>query len=54
MSLHNNQEFLIIEQKQDLPDYLSMLDSDGIGAYLDPVVVEALMNIIYRKEPKAA
>ena len=34
MRLHNNQEFLIIEKNQDLPDYLSILDSDGIGAYL--------------------
>ena len=34
MRLHNNQEFLIIEQNQDLPDYVSILDNDGIGAYL--------------------
>jgi HD-GYP domain-containing protein (c-di-GMP phosphodiesterase class II)/HAMP domain-containing protein len=53
ISLHNNQEFLIIEQKQDLPDYLSMLDSDGIGAYLVlPIFLDgnlaAMITLAYR------
>ena len=34
MSLQNNKEFLIIEGNQDIPDYLSILDGNGIGAYL--------------------
>ena len=53
MRLHNNQEFLIIEQNQDLPDYLSILDSDGIGAYLVlPIFLDAnlsaMITLAYR------
>ena len=53
MRLHHNQEFLIIEQKQDLPDYLSILDSDGIGAYLVlPIFLDAnlsaMITLAYR------
>ena len=51
--LQNNPEFLIIEQNQDLPDYLSILDSDGIGAYLVlPIFFDAnlsaLITLAYR------
>jgi len=47
MRLHHNQEFLIIEQNQDVPDYLSILDNDGIGAYLVlPIFLEANLSAI--------
>jgi putative nucleotidyltransferase with HDIG domain len=47
MRLHNNPEFLIIEQNQDLPDYLSILDSDGVGAYLVlPIFIDANLSAI--------
>jgi HD-GYP domain-containing protein (c-di-GMP phosphodiesterase class II)/HAMP domain-containing protein len=53
MRLHNNQEFLIIEQNQDLPDYLSILDSDGISVYLVlPIFLDgnlsAMITLAYR------
>ena len=47
MRLHNNPEFLVIEQNQDLPDYLSILDSDGVGAYLVlPIFIDANLSAI--------
>jgi putative nucleotidyltransferase with HDIG domain len=52
-SLQNNKEFLIIEQNQDIPDYLSILDGDGIGAYLVlPIFLDtnlsAIITLAYR------
>ena len=45
--LQNNQEFLIIEQNKELPDYLSILNSDGIGAYLVlPIFFEANLSAV--------
>jgi putative nucleotidyltransferase with HDIG domain len=52
-SLQNNKEFLIIEQNQDIPDYLSILDGNGIGAYLVlPIFLDknlsAIITLSYR------
>ena len=45
--LHNNPEFQIIKQNQHLPEYLSILDSDGIGAYLVlPIFLDANLAAI--------
>ncbi len=45
--LHNNPEFLIIKQNQHLPEYLSILNSDGIGAYLVlPIFLDANLSAI--------
>ncbi len=47
IKLHNNQEFLIIEQNQNLPDYLSILDTHGTGAYLVlPIFLNANLSAI--------
>ena len=53
MKLHHHQEFLIIEKTQNLPDYLSILDNDRIGAYLVlPIFLDAnlaaLITMAYR------
>ena len=53
MKLHNHPEFLIMEKTQDLPDYVSILDSDGIGAFLVlPIFLEAnlsaMITLAYR------
>jgi len=53
ISLQNNKEFLIIEENQDIPDYLSILDGDGIGAYLVlPIFLDtnlsAIITLAYR------
>jgi HAMP domain-containing protein len=40
--LHNKPDFLIIQQNQHLPEYLSTFNSDGIGAYLVlPIFLDA-------------
>ena len=47
ISLQNNKEFLIIEGNQDIPDYLSILDGNGIGAYLVlPIFLDANLSAI--------
>jgi putative nucleotidyltransferase with HDIG domain len=53
ISLQNNKEFLIIEQNQDVPDYLAILNGDGIGAYLVlPIFLDtnlsAIITLAYR------
>ena len=53
ISLQNNKEFLIIEQNKDMPEYLSILDGDGIGAYLVlPIFLDtnlsAIITLTYR------
>jgi putative nucleotidyltransferase with HDIG domain len=53
ISLQNNKEFLIIEANQEVPDYLSILDGDGIGAYLVlPIFLDAkpsaVITLAYR------
>jgi putative nucleotidyltransferase with HDIG domain len=51
--LQNNREFLIVKQNQHLPEYLSILNSDGIGAYLVlPIFLDAnlaaMITMAYR------
>ena len=47
ISLQDNKEFLIIEGNQDVPDYLSILDGNGIGAYLVlPIFLDANLSAI--------
>jgi putative nucleotidyltransferase with HDIG domain len=51
--LQNNKEFLIIELNQDLPNYLSIFDGNGIGAYLVlPIFLDtnlsAIITLAYR------
>ena len=47
ISLQNNQEFLIIDRNRKLPDYLSILNGDGIGAYLIlPIFLNANLSAI--------
>ena len=47
ISLQNNKEFLIIEENQDVPDYLSILDGDGIEAYLVlPIFLDTNLSAI--------
>jgi len=45
--LHNNQQSLTIEDNRELPDYLSIFDSNGFGAYLVlPIFLDANLSAI--------
>lgn len=47
IKLHNNQQFMLIDKNQELPDYLSLLDGDGIGAFLVlPIFLDAHLTAI--------
>lgn len=53
LRLQNNPDFLVIEQNQELPDYLAIMKSEGISVYLVlPILLDgnlsAVLTLAYR------